>query len=142
MLEKLRKSKQRDVILEIVQNNNVHPTAEWIYGEAKKFIPTIGIATVYRNLNKLVELGEIEKISIPGESDRYDSIMTEHFHMRCSSCGELKDIFPVNAESFNDVKNAIAEAFNLEPDKFEISETMLSYVCENCADIENKKQCK
>ena len=139
MLEKLRKSKQRDVILEIVQNNNVHPTAEWIYGEAKKFIPTIGIATVYRNLNKLVELGEIEKISIPGESDRYDSIMTEHFHMRCSACGELKDIFPVNEESFNDVKNAIAEAFNLEPDKFEISETMLSYVCENCADIENKK---
>ena len=139
MLEKLRKSKQRDVILEIVQNNNVHPTAEWIYGEAKKFIPTIGIATVYRNLNKLVEIGEIEKISIPGESDRYDSIMTEHFHMRCSSCGELKDIFPVNEESFNDVKNAIAEAFNLEPDKFEISETMLSYVCENCADIENKK---
>lgn len=139
MLEKLRKSKQRDVILEIVQNNNVHPTAEWIYGEAKKFIPTIGIATVYRNLNKLVELGEIEKISIPGESDRYDSVMTEHFHMRCSSCGELKDIFPVNEDSFNDVKNAIAEAFDLEPDKFEISETMLSYVCDNCADIENKK---
>ena len=139
MLEKLRKSKQRDVILEIVQNNNVHPTAEWIYGEAKKFIPTIGIATVYRNLNKLGELGEIEKISIPGESDRYDSVMTEHFHMRCSSCGELKDIFPVNEDSFNDVKNAIAEAFDLEPDKFEISETMLSYVCDNCADIENKK---
>ena len=142
MLENLRKSIQRDLILEIVQNNNVHPTAEWIYGEAKKFIPTIGTATAYRNLNKLVELGEIEKISIPGESDRYDSVMTEHFHMRCSSCGELKDIFPVNEESFNDVKNAIAEAFNLEPDKFEISETMLSYVCENCADIENKKQCK
>ena len=139
MLENLRKSKQRDVILEIVQNNNIHPTAEWIYGEAKKFIPTIGIATVYRNLNKLVEIGEIEKISIPGESDRYDSVMTEHFHMRCSSCGELKDIFPVNEESFNDVKNAIAEAFDLEPDKFEISETMLSYVCVNCADIENKK---
>lgn len=139
MLENLRKSKQRDVILEIVQNNNIHPTAEWIYGEAKKFIPTIGIATVYRNLNKLVEIGEIEKISIPGESDRYDSVMTEHFHMRCSYCGELKDIFPVNEESFNDVKNAIAEAFDLEPDKFEISETMLSYVCDNCADIENKK---
>ena len=139
MLENLRKSKQRDVILEIVQNNNIHPTAEWIYGEAKKFIPTIGIATVYRNLNKLVEIGEIEKISIPGESDRYDSVMTEHFHMRCSSCGELKDILPVNEESFNDVKNAIAEAFDLEPDKFEISETMLSYVCDNCADIENKK---
>lgn len=139
MLENLRKSKQRDVILEIVQNNNVHPTAEWIYGEAKKFIPTIGIATVYRNLNKLVELGEIQKISIPGESDRYDSVMAEHFHIRCSSCGELKDLFPVNEESLDDVKIAIAKAFNLEPNKFEITETMLSYVCDNCADIENKK---
>lgn len=142
MLENLRKSKQRDLILEIVKDNHIHPTAEWIYGEAKRFIPTIGIATVYRNLNKLVELGEIEKISIPGESDRYDSVMTEHFHIRCRSCGELKDIFPVNEKSFDNVKAAIAEAFNLEPDKFEISETMLSYVCENCSDIENKKQCK
>lgn len=62
--------------------------------------------------------------------------------MRCRSCGELKDIFPVNEKSFDNVKAAIAEAFNLEPDKFEISETMLSYVCDNCAGIENKKQCK
>ena len=45
----------------------------------------------------------------------------------------------MSEESIDNVKIAIAKAFNLEPDKFEISETMLSYVCDNCTDIENKK---
>ncbi len=140
MLVNMRKSKQRDLILEIVENNNIHPTAEWVYGEAKKKMPTIGIATVYRNLNLLVELGKLERISIPGESDRYDAVTHTHFHMRCKYCGKLIDIYPVDDEAIPKLKEAISRNFNLKGTEFEISEAMLSCVCNQCADIENKNQ--
>lgn len=140
MLTNKRKSKQRDLILDIVKADNTHPTAEWIYGEAKKKIPTIGIATVYRNLNQLVDMGVILKISMPGQSDRYDGTTCKHYHMRCSKCGKLIDIYPVDNDSMPELKSAIAKSFGISDRKFEISETMLSYVCDDCANIENKSK--
>ncbi len=59
----MRYSKQRSLILDIVRSNPVDPTAEWVYEQARKEMPSIGIATVYRNLNALTEMGAIGKIT-------------------------------------------------------------------------------
>ena len=80
------------------------PTAEWVFKEAKKQMLTIGIATVYRNLHALVEQGEIERIAVPGDMDRFDGYMEEHFHMKCIKCGSLVDLEPKNSQSVNKLK--------------------------------------
>ena len=62
----MKYSRQRNIILDIVKNSYDHPTAETVYKLARKELPSIGIATVYRNLNQLVDSGEVIRISLPG----------------------------------------------------------------------------
>ena len=57
-----RYSKQRELILNVLKERKDHPTAEMLYNDIIKIMPTIGIATVYRNLAALYESGQILKI--------------------------------------------------------------------------------
>ena len=60
-----RYSKQREAVYNLLSATDTHPTADWIYAEAKKVIPDISIATVYRNLRELVRNGMAKSISTP-----------------------------------------------------------------------------
>lgn len=53
--------KQREIILRTLQQNAIHPTADKLYELVKKKLPDISLATVYRNLNQMAELGIIKK---------------------------------------------------------------------------------
>jgi len=88
----MRNTKQRDLILDIVNNSCCHMTAEDIYNEAIKFIPNISLGTVYRNLNNLVDLKEIKRIKMPNNIDRFDKNVI-HSHIICNKCGKIDDIF-------------------------------------------------
>ena len=85
----MRYSKQRELILDIVRSNAVHPTAEWVYEHARKVMP-IGIATVYRNLNQLADWGLI--IRMPFHVERYDADLSPHAHFCCEGCGRVFDL--------------------------------------------------
>ncbi len=69
-----------------------HPSAEEIYEQIVKKIPTISKATVYRNLTLLSDEGKILKISVPNAPDRFDFNIDEHYHFRCNKCGKVFDI--------------------------------------------------
>ena len=85
-------TKQRQVIYQVIQESEKHMTAEDIYLQAKRKLPSLSIATVYRNLNLMVECREIKKVS--GEtSDYFDRNVNEHGHLICIKCGRIKDIF-------------------------------------------------
>tara|TARA_B100001287_G_scaffold176969_1_gene149216 strand:- start:428 stop:595 length:168 start_codon:yes stop_codon:yes gene_type:complete len=51
----MRYSYQREVVKEIICSTKSHPTADWIYSQAKKKISNISLGTVYRNLKTLEE---------------------------------------------------------------------------------------
>ena len=53
----MRYSKQRELVMQTVQNLCDHPTAEEIYDAAVKECPGLSLGTVYRNLNSLVDAG-------------------------------------------------------------------------------------
>jgi len=98
-VNKTKKTKQRETILEILKNTKSHPTADEIYQKARQEIPHISKGTVYRNLKLLAERGEIFKIDTEGTEARYDVRVESHYHFRCDSCGKVFDIdIPVNAE--------------------------------------------
>jgi Fur family ferric uptake transcriptional regulator/Fur family peroxide stress response transcriptional regulator len=88
---KRRNTKQRDIIYEIVASTNTHPTADWIYEQAKRHIPNISLGTVYRNLKILSEEGKILEIN-DGKISRFDANVSPHHHFKCENCGNLYDI--------------------------------------------------
>ena len=95
-------SKQRDLILRILRSTNSHPTADWIYEQARKEMPNISLGTVYRNLNVLRDEGKIRELCFNNGVSRWDGDIRDHYHVRCIECGRVEDvphIFPrVSAE--------------------------------------------
>lgn len=88
----MRKSKQRDAILNVVKSTDCHPTADWVYREARKQIPGLSLGTVYRNLRVLCELGEVRCYEGAGGVSRFDGAVATHYHFRCDRCGEMQDV--------------------------------------------------
>jgi Fe2+ or Zn2+ uptake regulation protein len=88
----LKSSRQRELVLRIVRSTHCHPTADWIYEQARSKIPNISLGTVYRNLNSLKEEGKIQEISFQNGIRRYDGDLRDHYHVRCSECGCIEDV--------------------------------------------------
>jgi len=93
----MRKSRQREVVLEAVRATFEHPTAEWIFKAARKRLPRVGLGTVYRNLKALVDEGLIRELRRADEAVRYDGNTGEHYHIACISCGRVSDL-PVSVD--------------------------------------------
>ena len=111
----MRYSPQREAIKEIVYSTNSHPTADWIFSQAKEQHPTISLGTVYRNLNQLSEQGVIRQIH-DGTMARFDWNTSDHDHLKCTLCGEL---FDVNILDTN-LKKSVKKTFNFHVDNVEM----------------------
>lgn len=93
-------TRQRQLIYNIIQRADDHPTAEMIYARAKAEMPSIAFGTVYRNLKLMVDAGEILHIPVAGEPDRYDKTIRPHEHMQCIECGRVADCDPGDLKSY------------------------------------------
>ena len=78
-------------IFAIINTSRDHLTVEQIFQKLRKIHPQVVLATVYNNLNRLLEEELIRKVSVEGMPDRYDR-MKKHDHLVCSRCGKLSDI--------------------------------------------------
>ena len=87
-----RNTIQCSLILEAVRKLHCHATADEICDEIVKKHPNISKATVYRNLNRLAETGEIRKIEIPDGPDCFDHLCHQHYHVKCAKCGRVFDV--------------------------------------------------
>lgn len=88
----MRLTKQKQLILNIINNSHEHLSAESIYNECRKSLPNISLGTVYRNLNQLSDMNLIRRLKIQ-EYDRFDSVHTRHNHFFCTKCCGIYDIF-------------------------------------------------
>lgn len=87
-----RNTIQCALVLEAVQTLACHATADDIYNLLVQEHPTISRGTVYRNLQRLCESGEVQKREIPGGTDRFDHLCSNHYHARCVNCGRVFDV--------------------------------------------------
>ncbi|PKM81627.1 MAG: transcriptional repressor [Firmicutes bacterium HGW-Firmicutes-14] len=85
-------TKQKKIILDILQNTKCHPSADWIYEQAKKLVPDISLGTVYRNLNVLRDSGEILELNYGSTYSRYDGDAENHYHFLCEKCNQLFNV--------------------------------------------------
>lgn len=88
----MRNTKQKDLILKIINNSKEHPNANEIYEEARLEMPHISLGTVYRILNNLLDKGKIRTIQSINNINRYDNINWKHDHFICIKCGAVQDI--------------------------------------------------
>ncbi len=127
---KRRLTKQRELILNILKKDYSHPNIENVYKKAKKILPNISLATVYRNLKFLVKIGLIKELNLADQENRYDGNRKEHDHFICNICKNIYDIlkYPLRDKHLKSFGNFDVGGFNLE----------YFGVCYKC---QNKKPC-
>jgi len=86
----LRRTRPREVVLEVVRGTDSHPTAEQVHTLVRRRLPRVSLGTVYRNLRRLVEAGLVKEL--PGPHARFDGNVTEHHHFTCTACGRIVDV--------------------------------------------------
>ena len=89
----MRYSKQRELVMQTVENLCDHPTAEEIYDTAAKECPGLSLGTVYRNsmTTSLPKPPSSTPSTIPGQADRFDHTLAWHSHLYCTVCGGVTD---------------------------------------------------
>ncbi|MEG1500752.1 MAG: transcriptional repressor [Clostridiales bacterium] len=86
-----RMTKQKKLIFDVLASTTCHPTADWIYEEARKVLPDISLGTVYRNLQVLLEENKIQELNYGKSQSRFDANPALHYHFVCNECGEVLD---------------------------------------------------
>ncbi len=121
-------SKQREMIIDTLRRNAIHPTAENLYKLIKQEHPDtkLGIATVYRNLSKLADMGKIKRISALDNSEHFDHNTHEHYHFMCIHC---KKIYDIDSDIAPDLVQKINEKTGFEVIGYDIA---ITGICKNC----------
>lgn len=108
-MKTLKYSRQRESIKACLMARRDHPTADTIYAAIRKEFPNISLGTVYRNLNLLVELGEIQKLTCGDGADHFDADTSPHYHFVCRKCGHVYDLSLDPLEDINQLAQKHAE---------------------------------
>ena len=120
-----RNTRQKNIILEVIKNNRIHPTIYEICKLVQDIDPTIGQATIYRNVKKFVEDGKIYIVKTRNGVDRYD-YYNKHIHFECLNCGKIIDI--KDDELFLELEKKLSE----RKEKIVDYKVSLDGYCEKC----------
>ena len=125
-MKEKRQTIQKGLVWEAVSSASNHPNAEQIYEKIVLKHTSISRATVYRNLNMLVDEGKVKRIRVLGGPDHFDRTLHQHFHIQCIGCKKVDDIEVVGDFEFSP-SNVHAHGYLL--DSFEI---VFNGVCPDC----------
>ena len=125
MADNKRNTIQRQIVFNAVKELNIHATAEQVFEHIAKTHPSISKATVYRNLNRLAESGELLNIGVFYGAAHYDHNCHNHYHFVCESC---KKVFDIEAD-FSDIIHKVGKT-----DGFDVSSCHVSFggLCWEC----------
>ena len=121
-------TQQRKLIYEVVRASDKHMTAEEIFLQAKERLPSLSIATVYRNLGLMARDGEIRRITAAG-ADRYDRSVSEHDHLICVKCGRMSDA------ALDGLRESLAQQSGQQILSYELN---MYYICPDCMEGTDK----
>lgn len=89
----LKLTPQRMVIFRILSECNQHVTVDQVYQRASVEYPMLSPATVYRNMEQMVESNLLKHLDLGGTSMRYDTNLEKHHHFVCTKCGVVSDVY-------------------------------------------------
>lgn len=99
--KKLKLTPQRLAVYNYLINTTAHPSADTIYTDIHVQYPTMSLATVYKALKTLVDVGLIQEINVGEGNFRYDGNSVSHPHLQCLSCGKVDDFNNLSLDNLN-----------------------------------------
>lgn len=88
-----RNTRQKTAIREAFTGTGRPLSAEEALTEAQRRYPSLGIATVYRNIQALVEEKWLLPVEVPGDSTRFEVAGKDHHHhFQCNQCGKVFEL--------------------------------------------------
>jgi Fe2+ or Zn2+ uptake regulation protein len=91
---KRRSTPQLRATYEAVAAAADHPSADQVLERVRHSLPRVSLGTIYRNLDKLRDLGRLRVLQLAGGSAHYDAMMEPHDHFVCEACGAVADLEP------------------------------------------------
>ncbi|MCL2061981.1 MAG: transcriptional repressor [Firmicutes bacterium] len=121
---KLKNTVQRQLIYNAVKELNVHASAEQVFEYVALKHPSIGKATVYRNLRQMAQNGQLVYIGDFYGCARYDHHLHPHYHFVCDKCRTVFDVEGDFSHLLSDVQS----------DNFKVAGCNISFsgLCKNC----------
>jgi Fe2+ or Zn2+ uptake regulation protein len=131
-----RMTSQRRLILDLLQSDPSHPTADELFVLAKRIDPSLNLSTVYRTLNWLEERGFVNprRFDDNHTHKHFDPVLPEtgdshHFH--CRRCDRVIEFAAPQVEPLlEQIREEIARQYGLQVDD---SALVLSGLCNKCA---------
>ncbi len=128
----------RQAILDVLAKTTEHLSAEEIYLEVHKVHPAIGLTTVYRTLELLVQKGIVFRFDFGDRRARYELAenpkgIGHHHHLVCTGCGRIvdyTDFIEYEIELLKQTTNGLEKKYN-----FKITNHLIQFygLCEDCA---------
>ena len=125
---KLRYSKQRETIYDVLKDDETHPNVDTIYMNVRKVIPDISLGTVYRNHNLLADQKRILRLDVGDGVVHFDARITPHYHMVCDECGAIRDLFLDEAL----ISPLIDKVQDICDDQIRSAEILFHGTCRHC----------
>ena len=124
----LKRTSQRDLILDVFLRTEQHLSSEDLYGLVKKKDPTVGQTTVYRTLKLLTEAGLAREVRFGDGRTYYEHNYKHghHDHMICTECGRIIEFFSEELEALQD---QMAAKFSFQPTQHSLR---ILGVCASC----------
>jgi len=120
----LKATPQRLAITDILYTKG-HISVEVLYEMMLKKFNSISLATIYKNINLMIENSFIQEVKIPNAKSVYELTKEEHSHLVCQKCNEVLDI-KIDLDSIV-TQTSDAYHFNIKN-----SNLILSGLCQNC----------
>ena len=126
----IRLTRQRMVLVEVLEGAPRHMDAEEILERAQRIDPNITRVTVYRTMDLLKNHGlidELDLLHLRGHRHYYESHgPRDHIHVACIRCGKVREF---ESQLYEDLKAQIADDFDLE---ITVTRTEVGGLCRDC----------
>src|SRR5499433_2719615 len=126
----IRLTRQRRVILQVMDNAEQHLDVDQILARAQKIDPDVHLVTVYRTIDLLKKNGlidELDLLHLRGDRHYYEAHgPRDHIHVACLRCGKVREF---ESRLYEQLKEQIARDFNM---KVTVSRTEVGGICNDC----------
>jgi Fur family ferric uptake transcriptional regulator len=126
----IRLTRQRRVILEVMDNAEQHLDVDQILERAQKMDPAVHLVTVYRTIDLLKKEGlidELDLLHLRGDRHYYETHgPRDHIHVACLRCGKVREF---ESRLYEQLKEQIARDFGMQ---VTVSRTEVGGICNAC----------
>jgi Fur family ferric uptake transcriptional regulator len=126
----VRLTRQRRILLDLIDRSGLHLDAESLYQLAKEKDPKLNRVTVYRSLKLFKEGGLVDELDLmhhSGDQHYYETrLKKEHAHVICLRCGKIEEFF---GEPLKEIRRQVEEHFGFE---VALTRTEIGGYCPHC----------